>query len=213
MRISKFTLNPIEENIYILWDESSKDAVIIDAGMMNMADCNIIDNFIYDNHLNLKRQLYTHLHIDHCAGASHITQKYELIPEYAKEEEILGAQIQQQANGMGLCIQAPSLKGYKELKEGDVILLGVEQIKCIQVPGHSPGSILFYAPLSSALFSGDVLFQNSIGRTDLLGGNFEQLVEGIHKKILPLPEDTIVYPGHGDNTTIYDEKKYNPFLK
>ena len=152
------------------------------------------------------------MHIDHSFGITHISQKYGLKPECNSADQFLAERLREQARMFGLHISIDDLKIDVNLKDGDKLLLGDEEIHILQVPGHSPGSIVIYAPESAFVISGDVLFNSSIGRTDLPGGNYKQLIDTINLKLLSLPDDTIVYPGHGPETTIGNEKLNNPYL-
>lgn len=212
MKITKFTVNSFGENTYILWDESSHETIIVDPGMSNDNEKNKLDKFISDNKLIIKHLILTHLHIDHILGANHISEKYSLPISGNPEDNFLAARVAAQADMFGLPYSGGSIVITKELKEGDKLTLGDETLQIISVPGHSPGSIVIYAPDSSILIVGDVLFNQSIGRTDLPKGDYDQLINGIKTKLLVLPEDTVVCPGHGPTTTIGDERDYNPYL-
>lgn len=213
MKVTRFTFNPFSENTYILWDPVSKEAAIVDPGMIDSAEQNQIDNFIKANELKLTHLINTHLHIDHSFGIKHIADKYALQPKGSMDDNFLGKNLSMQADIFGLPFKVEAVEISDPLKEGDTLKIGDEELIVLQVPGHSPGSIILYAPESAFIIAGDVLFEQSIGRTDLPGGNYNQLIEGIKSKLFTLPDDTTVYPGHGNATTIGDEKRYNPFLK
>ncbi|MEG0012043.1 MAG: MBL fold metallo-hydrolase [Muribaculaceae bacterium] len=213
MKIARFTVNPFSENTYLIWDCDTKDAAIIDPGMYNSNDEEKIDNFIFKNELHLKYMLFTHLHIDHVLGCKHIIEKYKLQVSGDTKENTLGYNLVKQAQMFGLSVNISSIDIEKSLSENDTIYLGNEKIEILSVPGHSPGSLVYYIPTSHFIICGDVLFQQSIGRTDLPGGNYDTLISGIKTKLLTLPADTVVYPGHGDSTTIGDEKSYNQYLR
>lgn len=212
MKINRFTFNMFGVNTYILWDDSSKDAAIIDPGMINQNEQNLVDNFIQSNKLNLTHLINTHMHIDHSFGIKHISKKYGLSLECNSMDQFLAERLKEQAQMFGLPITIDDLKIGVNLTDGDIIQLGNEHLNIIQVPGHSPGSIVIYAPESSFIISGDVLFNKSIGRTDLPGGDYNQLINAITKKLMILPTDTIVYPGHGPETTIAEELNNNPYI-
>ena len=212
MKVSRFTFNMFGVNTYILWDDFSKDAMIIDPGMIEMAERHIIDSFIEQNRLNIKHLVNTHMHIDHAFGISYIKNIYNLKLECNTNDQFLAQRLKEQAAMFGLPISIEDLKIDLDLKDDDKIQIGDEEIQILHVPGHSPGSIVLYAPQSSFLISGDVLFNSSIGRTDLPGGSYPQLISAINGKLMTLPDDTIVYPGHGLETSIGQEKRNNPYL-
>lgn len=213
MKVARFTVNPFAENTYIIWDEKTKEGAIIDPGMSNDNEFNAIDKYIESNNINLTHLLITHLHLDHVIGCSYITEKYGLSPEGANGENILESNLSKQATYFGMNIEiAPiTLKG--NLNDNSVIKIGEEDIQVFTIPGHSPAGLAFYAPTSAFLIPGDIIFQQSIGRTDLPGGNYNSLIDGIKSKLLTLPENTEIYPGHGGSTTVGDEKRLNSFLQ
>lgn len=212
MRVRRFTFNMFVVNTYILWDDVSKDAIIIDPGMIEDKDRDIIDEFIRNNDLNLSHLINTHMHIDHSFGVSYIKEKYKLSLEANSDDQFLAQRIKEQATMFGIPISIEDLVIDRDLKDGDKLLVGNEDLYVLQVPGHSPGSIVLYAPESSFILSGDVLFKSSIGRTDLPGGSYQQLINAINDKLMVLPRDVVVYPGHGLETTIGQELLNNPFL-
>lgn len=212
MKVSRFSFNMFGVNTYVLWDEKSKDAIIIDPGMVDDNERSILDNFIESNHLKPIHLINTHMHIDHSFGIAHVSKKYGLKLECNLADQFLAERLKEQARMFGLHISIDELKIGVDLKDGDKLLLGDEEIHILQVPGHSPGSIVIFAPESSFVISGDVLFNSSIGRTDLPGGSYQQLIETIDSKLMTLPNYTTVYPGHGPSTTIGDEKLHNPYL-
>lgn len=199
-------------NTYILWDDTTNDAAIIDPGMINQTEQDLVDNFIQSNKLNLTHLINTHMHIDHSFGIRYISKKYGLSLECNTNDQFLAERLKEQAQMFGLPIAIEDLKIETNLTDGDIIRLGNENLNIIQVPGHSPGSIVIYAPESSFLISGDALFNKSIGRTDLPGGDYNQLINAINNKLMTLPKDTIVYPGHGPETSIADELNTNPYI-
>lgn len=212
MNVSRFTFNMFGVNTYILWEDISKDAVIVDPGMINDEERLAIDKFIKSNSLKIKHMINTHMHIDHSFGVKYIKDKYGVMLMGNMEDHFLAERLKQQANMFGLPVSVEDLVIDVDLKDGDKLKIGDEEIIIKQVPGHSPGSIVLYAIDSNFIISGDVLFQHSIGRTDLPGGNYQQLINAINNKLMTLPDDTIVYPGHGFETTIIEEKKHNPYI-
>ena len=212
MIVSRFTFNLFGVNTYILWDADSREAVIIDPGMTKEPEYKQIDDFVRENSLKLCRMINTHMHIDHSFGVSYISRTYGLPLEANKEDQFLAERIQQQAKMFGLPISVEDLNINTALVDGQIINVGSEELRVIHVPGHSPGGIAFYSPESGFLISGDSLFQRSIGRTDLPGGDYNQLINSLNVKLMTLPGETVVYPGHGPETMIKDEKDFNPYL-
>jgi hydroxyacylglutathione hydrolase len=208
--IRSFVNNPYQENTYLLYDESGECA-IIDPGMDTAAEQNKVVNFIKDNNLKPVLLLNTHCHIDHVLGNKFIFDQYGLKPQFNKgEQEMLDAVIAY-APAMGIRYE-PSPAPDVYLPETGTVKFGNTELTLIFAPGHSPAHLCFYVKEANILVGGDVLFKNSIGRTDLPGGNFVQLVENIEQKLFTLPDDCTVYPGHGPETTIGFEKQNNPFL-
>jgi len=211
MIIKTFTFNPFQENTYVLHDETN-EAVIIDAGCFNDGEKRLIKLYFDENKLTLKRLINTHLHLDHQFGNKYIYDTFGIAPEAGKDDEFLLLNVAAQARAFGLPIneEAQALVSY--ITEDQEIQFGNSSLKAIHVPGHSPGSMAFYSETDGVLFAGDVLFQGSIGRTDLVKGDHATLISSITKKLLPLPDSTVVYCGHGPTTTIGNEKKSNPYL-
>lgn len=211
MTIKTFTFNPFQENTYLLFDETN-EAVIVDAGCIYDAEKQVLKKYIEANNLIIKRVINTHLHLDHQFGNKFLFQTYGIKPEACEQDEFLLENVVAQARTFGLPMDenAETLGNYivdkQEIKFGNSIL------KAIHVPGHSPGSMAFYSEKESVLISGDVLFNGSIGRTDLPKGDYATLILSITKNLLTLPDSTVVYCGHGPTTTIGSEKINNPFL-
>lgn len=212
MKIKQFTFNMFGVNTYVLWDEKTLEAAIVDPGMVDEAEENVLDSFIERNHLKVTHLINTHLHLDHTFGDKHVMERYGVELEGHHSDEFLGDNLPAQARAFGIGREVAPIDIDKELKEGDKIMLGDEAIYVLHVPGHSPGSLVLYVPTSGFLLAGDVLFKNSIGRSDLAGGNGPELIDGIETKLLTLPPETIVYPGHGPATSIGSEATFNPYL-
>ena len=212
MEIAVFQFSMFGINTYVVFDPESKKCAIIDPGMSNPFEEKAIDDFIAKKGLTLTNIINTHLHIDHVVGVAYLKGKYN-VPVMAHEgDEFLGERLSDQARMFGLAMNLDSVKISQYLKDGDIIKIGDGVLNVIGVPGHSKGSVALYDPNGGFLISGDALFKSSIGRTDLPGGNYSELIDNIKTKLLSLPENTVVYPGHGPSTTIGDEKKRNPFL-
>ena len=212
MKIKQIQNNPFQENTYIVWDEASMEAAIVDCGALFPQEEERIEAFVSDNNLKVKYILNTHLHLDHCFGNAWAAGRYDVLPMAHEEDETLLTRMGEQARMFGLPfeVRTEKLGGY--LKDGDVLTLGENRIEVIHTPGHSRGGLCFYIPSAGWLISGDSLFEGSIGRTDLEGGEYATLIKSITERLMTLPEDTVVYPGHGPYTTIGDEKRSNPFL-
>jgi hydroxyacylglutathione hydrolase len=211
MNIQNFVFNPVQENTYIIWDETCECA-IVDAGCFNQKEFDKLDGFIKSKNLKPVKLINTHGHFDHIFGIEKCRKAYNLMWEshYGDNFWVEGAR--EKAAMFGIPIQPVTLAEV-ELNDGDEIFFGNSNLKVLHVPGHSHGSVCFYEEKSKILITGDVLFNGSIGRTDLPGGEYETLIRGIHSKLLVLPDDVEVFPGHGPATTIGDEKIRNPFLK
>lgn len=212
MKIKRFEFNMFPVNCYVLYDETN-EAVVIDPGCYYDEEKEKFKEFIIRKGLKIKHLLNTHLHFDHTFGNSFIEKEYGLVTEAHQADEFWIEEAPKQSRMFGINPQdKPSPVG-KHLHDGDIITFGHSKLEAIHVPGHSPGSLVFYNAENGCIFSGDVLFQGSIGRADLAGGNFDQLIEGICSRLFILPPETEVYPGHGAPTTIGIEKSENPFFR
>jgi hydroxyacylglutathione hydrolase len=211
LNVQSFTVNPLQENTYILYNEQ-RLCCIIDPGCYFASEEMEIKKFIDDRQLQPIYLLNTHCHLDHIFGNRFIHKTFGLplhIPRLEKQVLDLGPLTAERW-------QLPFENYDGELKyieEGDVIKIGDDELQVLFTPGHSPGHVVFYNRAEKFLIGGDVLFEGSVGRTDLPGGDFATLEESILTKLYTLPEDVIVYPGHGGSTTIGDEMKTNPFVK
>ena len=209
--IKSFTFNPVQENTYVLYNES-KNCIIIDPGCYFEEEYEALVRFIEEQQLRPTVLLNTHCHLDHVFGNKRIAEKFALtLQAHHLEKEVLDL-----APASGLIYDLPfdNYQGeIKWLNEGDEIYLDGDILKAIHVPGHSPGSVCFYCAKQEFLIGGDVLFLNSIGRTDIPGGNMGDLLVNIKSKLCSLSDEVIVYPGHGPATTIGAEKISNPFLQ
>lgn len=210
LKIKSFVFSPIQENTYLLYDEFNNCA-IIDPGCYFDAEKEQLEGFIKKNGLIPKMLLNTHCHLDHVFGNKYIAETFGLVAQiHEKEKPVL-----EFAPASGLMWDMPFDNYTGEfifLKEGDKINIGEDELDVIEAPGHSPGHICFYSPKQNFLIGGDVLFNRSIGRTDLPGGNHAQLIKNIKEKLFVLPDETVVYSGHGPATTLGEEKRENPYL-
>ena len=212
MKIKKFEFNMFPVNCYVLSDESG-EAVVIDPGCFYPEEKQMLKDYLLDNNLTLKHVLCTHLHLDHIFGNPYLYKEFGLQPEGGQQDEFWLDQASALARNFGFIYDEKQPALGKYICEGDTITFGDTTLKAIHVPGHSPGSIVFYSPEAACVFSGDVLFYGSIGRADLKGGNFDDLKEGICNQLFTLPAETRVYPGHGPSTSIGYEKNNNPFFR
>ncbi|MBK69369.1 MAG: MBL fold hydrolase [Legionellales bacterium] len=210
LKIKSFTFNPYQENTYLIFDDS-KEAVIIDPGNYEAYENESISKFIDENKLQLKKIILTHCHLDHCLGNKYLNQKYgaELLIPF--DERDLYKNVENIATLFGFANYS-HLDENKYLKEKDKIEFGNIKLDVLFLPGHSPGHLAFYCKKENICFSGDVLFYNSIGRTDLPGGDHNTLINSIKNKLFLLNPDTIIYSGHGQKTILKNEMKNNPFL-
>ena len=210
LKINSFTFNPFQENTYILSDENNH-CVIVDPGCYTEEEKSELSDFIESGKLTPLKILLTHAHIDHILGINFLAGKYDLpIVMNSIEIELLrSAGIYGQMWGIQV---EPSPDPTEFLKDGDKFRFGNIELEVLFTPGHSPGSLSYFHRPSKQLISGDVLFNGSIGRTDLPGGNFDTLEKSILTKLYTLDEDVVVYSGHGPTTTIGREKRSNPFV-
>ncbi|HVW14745.1 MAG TPA: MBL fold metallo-hydrolase [Mucilaginibacter sp.] len=209
-KLRSFVNNPYQENTYLLFDET-RECAIIDPGMYTAPEQNAVINFIRDNQLKPVLLLNTHCHVDHVLGNKLVFDLYGLKPQFHKGELPVLAAIPSYAPQMGIRYELSPLPDHY-LPETGMVSFGNTQLKLIFSPGHSPAHLCFYNDADNFVVGGDVLFKGSIGRTDLLGGNFDQLIQNIEQKLFTLPDDCVIYPGHGPETTIGFEKKNNPFF-
>jgi len=211
LNIKCFQFSPIQENTYLLYNEFN-NCIIIDPGCYFEEEREILAQYILSNRLIPQILLNTHCHLDHVFGNKFISETYQLMPQiHPKEKQVLDY-----APTSGLMYNMP-FDNYtgrlKYIEAGEKIQLDNDELISIFTPGHSPGSLSFYCKSQQFLIGGDVLFHRSIGRTDLPGGNLETLISSIKNELFVLPDETIVYSGHGGETTIGDEKRENPFLR
>ena len=207
MTVKQFLAGPIGTNCYLLINEKTKEAVIVDP-----ASCpDYMMNYIKTEELKLKAVLLTHAHFDHIMGIDDVLNKYGKMPVYVHEADKPMLEDPQQNMTM-YCGFPYAYKGAQAVQDGQVLSLIGYEIKVLHTPGHTPGGCCYYIASEHVLISGDTLFQQSIGRTDFPGGSMSDLVRAVKEKLMILPEDTVVYPGHMGTTTIADEKRMNPFL-
>ena len=212
IKIEKFIFNPFSENTYLVYDEESLDGLIIDPGCYSEDEEKMLSDFINKNCIKIKYLINTHCHIDHVLGNKFIKEKYNPVFLAPEKDMILLEKLYMQSEMVDLAVDE-SPKPDKFMDEGMEIFLGEEKFNFIETPGHTPGEYCIHYAKNKILFSGDVLFQDSIGRTDLWGGSYNQLINSIKNKLFLLEKETVVLPGHGDSTTIVNEMLNNDFLK
>ena len=210
LEVYRFIFNPFQENSYVLIDET-KTCAIVDPGNYNEDENARIKSFITENGLNPKMILLTHGHFDHICGVNFLVETFNL-PVYAHAEaEKMISSAPEHAAAFDISFAQLPVINYK-IEDGEELSIGNSKLSVTHLPGHSEGSVFYYSEPNKIAVVGDILFNGSIGRTDLQGGNLDDLLGGIHTKLLTLPEDTQVFPGHGPETTIGIEAKTNPFL-
>ena len=211
MTIKTFTFNPIQENTYVVHDETG-EAVVIDAGCYFENEKKALQAYIDDNKLKLVKVLNTHLHFDHQFGNKFLFDTYGIAPEAHAGDKFLLKRVVKGAVIYGFPVQEDAQPIGTYLQENQEISFGNTALNTIHVPGHSPGHLVFHNEKEHVLFAGDILFNGSIGRTDLEQGDYGMLIRNITEKLLILPDETVVYPGHGPSTTIGKERVSNPYL-
>lgn len=208
--IQTFIYNPFQENTYLIAD-SSGECIVIDPGCHFESEKQQLASYITDNKLKPQFIVLTHGHMDHVLGANFLRQKFQIqVMMHAKDLNVLRSS-QDFGRMVGLEIEQPA-DPERYTSDQQILECGKTAFTVFHVPGHSPGSIALYNQNEGILFSGDVLFKRGIGRTDLMGGSYDKLVQSIQNKLFILPDQTIVYPGHGETTTIGEEKRQNPVL-
>ena len=210
--IKKFIFNPFSENTYVIWDEGTNEGMIVDPGCSDDSEETALANIINKRNILIKYLIITHCHIDHILGCKFVKGKYSPVYLVPEDDLPLLKEVKTQASNLGLDIETPPLPdGY--LHEDSDISLGDTKVKIIFTPGHSPGEHCLYFEKQKFCITGDVLFKKSIGRTDLWKGDYSTLLDSIEKKLLTLPDDVVIYPGHGESSKIGIEKTENPFLR
>ena len=211
MNIVKFVFNPIQENTYLLWDQTM-ECIIIDAGNSSAGEDSRLADFIANNGLKPVMAVNTHGHFDHLMGVNFLKQTYGVKFALSSKDEYLRASAQQSCAMFGIAavVDVPQID--IDLDTIETISFGETELKVIKTPGHTPGGVCLYHEHSNQLFSGDTLFRESIGRTDLPGGEYGTIIRSILNNIIPLGDEVTVYPGHSDKTTIGHESLYNPFV-
>lgn len=213
MNVTRFEVNLFGENVYILWNTTTTHAIVVDPGMMRPQERDDVVAFIDDHKLQVKRLLLTHCHVDHSASARFLADRYGVGVEASPLDAPLAQHLPEQAAFFHLKINVSPLVIDSPLNDGDVIRLDDDEIHVLSTPGHTPGGLSFYIPSKRLALVGDSLFQGSVGRTDLPGGDHTVLIASIKTKLLSLPGAVTLAPGHGPATTVAAEKSFNPYIQ
>ena len=211
IKIKNFIFNTFMVNTYLLYDETG-ECIVIDAACFEAEEQEEFRSFISENKLKLVRNLNTHCHIDHVLGNSFIVSEYGIYPEYHEKSELFFHTLQEIGYSFGYPIDRhPKPAGF--LNDGDLVQWGHSSLRVFYTPGHAEGSVCFYCEADGFVITGDVLFRDTIGRTDLPSGDFDLLMNSIRTRLFTLPPATIVLPGHGPETEIGYEMGNNPFIR
>lgn len=214
LKIKQFRFNPFGVSTFVAYDDQARVALVVDPGMATDAERKAFDDFIAAENLTIQQILNTHLHIDHCFGDNYVRDKYGVKVAAHLGDAPLAQALDQQASAFGVQpVGGNSVDIDVPLNDGDVITLGAYTFDVIHVPGHSRGGLVFYCPQGKFAFVGDSIFYGSIGRTDLYGGDHDTLIRSVRNKILTLPADTQLLPGHDRFTTVEREQRYNPYIR
>lgn len=211
MKINQFTFNPLQVNCFVLWDET-KECIIVDPSCFYEQEYEALDRFISAQGLVPKIAVATHFHFDHVMGAAEVCRKYSIpLAGHSRYGFMWEIGMFEQSKTFGFSMQEPP-EPTVLLEQDSSVSFGNQRLTVLHCPGHSPCGIALYHQESASLFCGDILFHSSIGRTDLPGGDYEQLIHSIRSRIFVLPDDVIIYPGHMENTRVEREKRSNPFF-
>ena len=211
MEIVKFVFNPIQENTYIVWDES-KECIIVDAGNLSAREDRVLADFIEEQGLKPVLVVNTHCHFDHILGVEFVRSTYDAKFAASSADNAIMLGSREHCAMFGLEVGELPTTIDIDLASTEEIHFGNSTLRVIPTPGHTPGGVSLYHEASKSLFTGDTLFRESIGRTDLPGGDYPTIMNSIVKHILPLGDEVVIYPGHSDKSNIGHESLYNPFV-
>ena len=212
LKLESLVFNPFAENTYVVYDDDTQECVIIDPGCDTVGAENQLFGFIDSHRLKPILAINTHGHLDHIIGNPAVKQKYGIAVAAHPNVKADFQRSKQQSLLFGIPFKGECELPDRWLSDGEVIKVGNSTLEVISTPGHAEGSISLYAQMEGWVFTGDALFCRSIGRTDFAGGNYETLRTSIRERLFRLPDDTEVFSGHGESTTIFDEQRYNMFL-
>jgi len=211
MKVKFFTVNPFQENTYLLYDDSN-EGVIIDPGFFTSTEKENVTSFLKEHNIKLQAVWLTHAHIDHILGLDFITSDFKTpVLMHEKEVEVYEKMSPMASQMYNIPLNLPTTPT-QFFKEGDLISFGQQKLEVIFTPGHAPGHVVFVHHETGVIINGDVLFKGSIGRTDFPNSNHQDLVNSIQQKLFKLPDHYVVYTGHGEPTSIGEEKRNNPFV-
>ena len=210
IQIESIEFNAFQVNTYLVWDEEGK-CLVVDPAFYTDEEKSSFDNLISEKELNVAGQINTHCHVDHVLGVQYIKEHYGCPVRAHSADSGLLTNAPVMGDVFGLTVEP--ISGIDQtIDDNEIVLIGNLSLQSIYVPGHSPGSLAYYSNEGGFVITGDALFQGSIGRTDLPGGDYDQLIKSIKSRLLILPPETVVYPGHGSPSTIGHELTDNPFL-
>ena len=212
MKVKQFVFNHFQTNCYVLWDEVSKECAIVDPCSEARYEDEHLAQFIEENKLKVVRIMLTHAHIDHIAGLREACNHYGLPVTLHRDGVKLLKQAEAYGAMMGFDVKAMDDLPCEMIEDNETLKIGDAEIECRYVPGHCPGSMAYVLKEEQMVLTGDALFCGSIGRTDLPGGNYAMLIEKIRTRIMTLPDEYQVLPGHGELSSIGEERRYNGFL-
>ncbi len=211
MNIARLVFNPLQENTYVVWDDT-RQAAVIDAGNMTERENAALEGFLAECDLTPVLAVNTHGHFDHLLGVDFVRRRYGVPFALSSKDEFLLKASSTSAELFGVRAGDMPERIDIDLDGREAVSFGNTELKIISTPGHTPGHVALYEPQSKALFTGDTLFRESIGRTDLPGGDYSWIMRSILDKIMPLGDEVKVYPGHGEETDLGHEALYNPFV-
>ncbi|MDE6692206.1 MAG: MBL fold metallo-hydrolase [Muribaculaceae bacterium] len=212
LKIVQFQFSQFGVNTYLVIDDATSQAAVIDPAMAFTQEERAFSDYVAKEKVDIRQIINTHLHLDHCFGMDYVKSKYNVPLKAHGEDAILGEILDQQYQMFGMEPRGRKVEIDVTLRDNDVIDIGESHLQVLATPGHTLGGICLYSAADKILFSGDTIFKGSVGRTDLPGGSHSSLISSIKRKILSLPHDVRIYPGHGPSTTVGDELRHNPFI-